>query len=178
MLQNRALGTLAPVTNKGVFADLYQTHTHAIFNYCLFRVADRNVAADLTADTFERAWRARHRYNPERALFGTWLFTIAQRVVTDWQRRQLRRFRFQLFSRQARTMPSAESQVEESEQQAHLRRLVKSLPLHQQELVALKFGAEMNNREIARLLNKSESAVGSALHRLMKKLRAQWNETK
>ncbi len=41
------------------FAELYRTHTFAVFNYCLFRVSDRVVAEDLTADTFERAWRAR-----------------------------------------------------------------------------------------------------------------------
>jgi DNA-directed RNA polymerase specialized sigma24 family protein len=34
------------------FADLYRTHTYAVFNYCLFRVGDRTVAEDLTADTF------------------------------------------------------------------------------------------------------------------------------
>jgi RNA polymerase sigma-70 factor (ECF subfamily) len=69
--------------------------------------------------------------------------------------------------------PSLESRIEESEQQAHLRRLVQGLAPVEQELVALKFGAGLTNREIAGLLAKNESAIGSAIYRLMQKLRVQ-----
>jgi RNA polymerase sigma-70 factor (ECF subfamily) len=47
---------------------------------------------------------------------------------------------------------------------------------HEQELIALKFGAGMTNRDIAALLGKSETTVGSAIHRVMVKLRERWEE--
>ena len=78
-------------SQEDAFAQLYQEHIDAVFNYCLYRVGDVMVAEDLTADIFERAWRARRRYNPRRAKFSTWLFTIARRRVIDWHRRQGRR---------------------------------------------------------------------------------------
>ena len=81
----------AAVMDADVFADLYRAYTEAVFNYCLFRVGNRAVAEDLTADTFERAWRSRRSFRPDRAGFNTWLFTIARNIVTDWQRRQARR---------------------------------------------------------------------------------------
>ena len=167
------LGRQRTLDEAGLFAELYRGHTEAVFNYCLFRVSDRVVAEDLTADIFERAWQARRRYNPERGTFSTWLFTIARRQVIDWQRPQARRPLLRLSHHQPAAEPSLEAKFAESEQQAHLRRLVRQLPPPDQELIALKFGAGMTNRDIAALLDKSESAVGSAIHRLMQKLRAQ-----
>ncbi|HWM71721.1 MAG TPA: sigma factor, partial [Steroidobacteraceae bacterium] len=39
---------------------------------------------DLTARTFERAWRSRAKYNRDLAGFSTWLFKIAQNVRIDF----------------------------------------------------------------------------------------------
>jgi RNA polymerase sigma-70 factor (ECF subfamily) len=177
LLDNLSLGSNASITEVDTFARLYREHTEAVFNYCLFQTGNRAVAEDLTADTFERAWRARRRYRPERAAFNTWLFTIARRVVIDWQRRQARRPLFKLREEQPGEAPSPESQIEESEQQRRLRALIRSLEPHEQEMIALKFGAAMTNREIAQLLDKSETAIGSAIHRIMQKLRLKWKKT-
>jgi RNA polymerase sigma-70 factor (ECF subfamily) len=40
----------------------------------------------------------------------------------------------------------------------------------------LKYGAGMNNREISKLTNLSETNVGTRLHRLVTKLRNQWEQ--
>jgi RNA polymerase sigma-70 factor (ECF subfamily) len=162
------------VADSAAFAEAYQNHIYAVFNYCLFRVNDRNVAEDLTADAFERAWQARHRYNPDRATFSTWVFTIARRVIIDWQRRQTRHCFVRLTDQYLSGMPSLETHFEETEAQNRLRQLVRNLEAHEQELIALKFGAGLNNREIAQIIEKSETAIGSSIHRVMKKLRTQW----
>src|SRR5262245_10553710 len=105
------------VLDAGDFAELYGTHTDAIFNYCLYRVGERTIAEDLTADTFERAWRARHRYQSERANTTTWLFTIARRVVIDWQRQNGRRRMVVLGDHHPDTSPTLETQAEVAERQ-------------------------------------------------------------
>jgi RNA polymerase sigma-70 factor (ECF subfamily) len=156
------------------FADLYEAYIHAIFNYCLFRVGDRAVAEDLTADAFERAWRSRDRYRSDRADFATWLFSIAQRVVIDWRRHSARRPLVGLNERQPDDAPLPEAQAEAAERLVQLRRLIQALASREQELIALKFGAGMTNRQIACVLNKSETAIGTLLYRVMRKLRAQW----
>ncbi len=177
LLDSITIPRTASIVEADAFADLYRAYTYNVFNYCLFRVSDRTVAEDLTADTFERAWRARHRYQSDRAAFSTWLFTIARRVVTDWQRRQARRGLIHLSHQQPGDTPSPELQFEETEQQAQLRRLIQALDPSEQELLAFKFGAGMTNREIAPVIDKSETAVGSAIYRIMQKLRTQWKET-
>ena len=39
---------------------------------------------ELTARTFEKAWRARHRYRRDLSGFSTWLLTIARHVAIDY----------------------------------------------------------------------------------------------
>ena len=164
-------------TDAEVFAQLYQKHLCAVFNYCLYRVGDAMVAEDLTADIFERAWRARRRYNPRRAKFSTWLFTIARRTVIDWYRHQGRRRTVELGEEVPSPHPGPDTLTVEGEDRHRLHQLIRNLPPHDQELIAMKFGAGMTNRQIGDVLGKSETAVGSALHRLMRRLRLQWKDT-
>lgn len=178
MLNRAASITRSSILDADAFADLYREHLAAVFNYCLFRIGERAVAEDLTAETFERAWRARRRYRPERAAFNTWLFTISRRVVSNWMRGRSRRRMVQLDERLADTAPLPESRLEEAERKAQLRDLIRTLNDREQELIALKFGAGMSNRQIAQLMGKSETAIGSALYRVMAKLRQKWENTK
>jgi RNA polymerase sigma-70 factor (ECF subfamily) len=57
---------------------------------------------------------------------------------------------------------------------ARLGALVQRLSLREQELVALKYGAEATNRTIAELTGLSESNVGTILHRVVQTLRRDW----
>lgn len=182
MLEKAIKGLLrpqkTPVLTAGEFVRLYEKHVEAVFNYCLFRVGNRGMAEDLTADTFERAWHARDRYQPDRAGFSTWVFTIARRVVIDAQRRKVRHPVTPLFTQQQDESPSPEAQVEQNERRRTLYHLVQTLSSHEQELIALKFAVGMTNRQMAQLLGKSESAIGSAIHRVMQKLRQEWETSK
>jgi RNA polymerase sigma-70 factor (ECF subfamily) len=167
----------ARTDTASAFARLYQEHAPAVFNYCLFRVGDASVAEDLTADVFERAWRARRRYDPRRAQFSTWLFATARRRVTDWQRRQARRGTLSLRREQPSALPGPYSAIAEADDRHRLRLLVQALPDADRELIAMKFGAGMTNRQIAKILGKSETAIGSAVYRLVGRLRQQWEES-
>jgi RNA polymerase sigma factor (sigma-70 family) len=57
---------------------------------------------------------------------------------------------------------------------AHLSRVLANLPERERELVSLKFGADLNNREISVITRLSESNVGTLLNRVLQKLREQW----
>jgi RNA polymerase sigma-70 factor (ECF subfamily) len=156
------------------FARLYEEHLDAVFNYCLFRVANRQIAEDLTADTFEQAWRDRRRYDPKKASFTTWLFAIARHRIIDNQRKQGQRLLISLNGQYEDETALPDEQIARKARFAQLQNLIQTLPDEHQELIALKFGAGLNNRRIAELLNKNESVIGSAIYRVMQKLRQQW----
>jgi RNA polymerase sigma factor (sigma-70 family) len=54
-----------------------------VYNYFGYRLDNEADIQELTARTFEKAWRARHRYRRELAGFGTWLLRIAHNVAID-----------------------------------------------------------------------------------------------
>ncbi len=63
---------------------VYADQARRVFNYFWFRLGREADVEDLTARTFERAWRARAQYRRDLAGFSTWLFKIAQNVRIDF----------------------------------------------------------------------------------------------
>lgn len=145
-----------------------------VYNYFRYRIGDDALAEDLTATTFEKAWRARAQYRRDLAAFSTWLFTIARNVAADHWRAHRAHLSFDTL----RAEPAPDSPHDLYMRQAELEQLAAllyELNEHERELIALKYGAELNNREIAKQLAMSESNVGTTLHRVVSKLRKRWD---
>jgi RNA polymerase sigma factor (sigma-70 family) len=64
--------------------------------------------------------------------------------------------------------------TEQAQDLGQLSHLLANLPERERELVSLKFGADLNNREISTITGLSESNVGTILSRVLQKLREQW----
>src|SRR5437899_1472862 len=69
---------------------LYAEQLPRVYNFFRFRVSNPADVEELTSLTFEKAWRARHRYRRDLAGFATWLLTIARNVAVDHYRRRRR----------------------------------------------------------------------------------------
>src|SRR5919106_751759 len=65
---------------------VYAEQLPRVYNFFRYRIGDRPEVEDLTSATFEKAWRARHRYRRDVAGFTTWLLTIARNVAIDYFR--------------------------------------------------------------------------------------------
>ncbi len=159
---------------------LFQDELPHVFNFFRYRLADRDTAHDLTATTFERAWRQRRHFDPQRAQPGTWLLGIARNVWREYVRQHGREVE-RLAPLEAASIransPHLTERLVAAEEQARLRALLAQLPEREQELIALKYGAGLTNRQIAAMTGLSESNVGTILHRTVRKLRRQWEET-
>jgi RNA polymerase sigma-70 factor, ECF subfamily len=152
---------------------VYADQLPRIYNYFRFRIGSDADAEDLTARTFERAWQARERYRQDLAGFSTWLFTIAHNVAVDF----LRSRRPQVPLDAVQEMAAEGTPEEDAERHSDLARLTSlaaDLSDREQELIALKYGAALDNRQIARLTRLTESNVGTILHRAVQTLRRQW----
>lgn len=152
---------------------VYRQQLPYIYNYFRYRLGSTAEAEDLTALTFEKAWRGRHRYRRDVAAFSTWLLRIARNVATD----PLRSARDHAPIDEAADAPTATTPEDEqcrASDFSRLAALVAQLPEREREVLSLKYGAGANNRTIARVLNLTESNVGTILHRTVQQLRAQW----
>lgn len=75
------------VSLKNAFTKAHTAHSDAIFRFCLWKTSDRDIAIDITQDTFMRFWDEISKGNVidnERAL----LYTIARRLVIDHYRKK------------------------------------------------------------------------------------------
>jgi len=156
---------------------LYEDALPRVYNFFRYRLGDGADAEDLTSITFEKAWRARHRYRHDRAGFTTWLLAIARNVAIDHHRSQREHAPLAAADLAGVTAgPTPEAVAIERSEFARLARLLAELPPRTRELVALKYGSGLTNRAIARVTGLSESNVGTILHRAVVDLRARWDE--
>lgn len=145
-----------------------------VYNFFRYRVRDRQQAEDLTATTFLRAWRARDQYSHDLSAFSTWVFSIARHVAIDYYRRHHTDCSIDHQHHLADT--ALEDALERRAVAARLAALLAHLTLLEQELIALKYGAELTNRAIAPITGLSESNVGTMLYRIIRKLRKEWDK--
>jgi RNA polymerase sigma-70 factor (ECF subfamily) len=151
----------------------YAEQLPRIYNYFRFRLGSEIDVEELTSATFEKAWRARHRYRHDLAAFSTWLFKIAQNAAIDCLRTRRNHLPLEAAA-DVVAENTPESEAQRTSDLARLAQLTKDLSERDRELIALKYGAALNNREIARLTGLSESNVGTILHRVVQALRTQW----
>jgi RNA polymerase sigma factor (sigma-70 family) len=155
------------------FASMYDEHMRVVYGFLAYRLDCREDAEDLTQLTFERALRARERYDPERAGFQTWLLAIARNLLIDYFRnvrgprqRSLEDLPFGYEG--ALTVWDDPDVGNEPE----LDRALALLPERERELVALRFGSELSGREIAELTGLSLANVQQILSRALRRMRA------
>jgi RNA polymerase sigma-70 factor (ECF subfamily) len=152
---------------------VYAEHLPRIFNFFRYRCGPTADAEDLTARTFERAWRARRRYRRDVAGFSTWLFSIARNVAIDHYRARRPHVSLEAAVELA-AAGTPEDEASRRSDSGRLALLLATLTDREREIVALKYGGDMNNRAIARATGLSESNVGTILHRAVQRLRSRW----
>ena len=171
--RTRALKGVHALAEEVDWEAVYKECLPRVYNFFRYRVSDGQLAEDLTATTFEKAWRGRLRYRRNLSAFSTWLFTIARNVAVDHFRRECPEILLDNVPSLIESV-SVEEAVQRKDDLTYLAILLKQLSARERDLIAFKYGAELTNREIARLTRLSESNVGTILNRAVQKLRLTW----
>lgn len=165
-----AEATAAPRTADLAFERLYRCSRDDVYAYVASLLRDAPAAEEVTAAAFERAYRKRNRFDPERGEPRAWLFGIARNAALDELRRRGRQAELSAEPADLHDF-GAEDGAERSERRLAVSEALARLEPRERELIALKFFAGLENREIAGVLGISESNAGTKLHRAMTKLR-------
>jgi RNA polymerase sigma factor (sigma-70 family) len=160
----------AQPTSEVNFERLYRSSRDDVYAYVASLLRDEAAAEEVTAAAFERAYRKRNRFDPERGEPRAWLFGIARNAALDELRRRGRQAELTAEPADLGRL-GADEGAERSERRLAVSAALERLAPHERELIALKFFAGLENREIARVLGISESNAGTKLHRGMTKLR-------
>lgn len=164
--------------NAESFAELYEYYLPKVFRYISYQVGDVDLAEDLTSAVFEKALTRLDSYRSNKASFSIWLLTIARNAVIDHYRVKSRKITvstketFEVVSEEM----SPEEEVIRREELQRLDTFLRNLSQQEREIISLKFGAELTNRQIAKIAGLSESNVGTILYRAICKLRDKFKE--
>jgi RNA polymerase sigma-70 factor (ECF subfamily) len=152
------------------FERLYAEHAQALYGFLNYRTGDRVLAEDLLADTFERALRARRRFDPRKASEKTWLYAIALNCLRDHARRRNTEGRA-LERIASGPGPESTGELEGVADRDLIGRSLAALSEEEREAIALRFGADLTVPEIAKLTGERLTTVEGRVYRALRKLR-------
>ena len=168
----------AQAGDAAAFGQLYQRYVTAIYNYCYQRTSSVPDAEDLTARTFQQAFKNLSGYTYTGAPFAAWLYRIAHNLVANWHRGRRRRQTMPLTA--ALGLASQEhgpqACAEAQEEYDSLRAAIRRLPATRQQVLILRFSHGLTNREIGTIVGRSEGAVKVLIHRTLNALRKELEE--
>ncbi len=161
------------IAHYDTFESIYDTYFSRILNYARYKVGNEEDAHDVTAKTFERVFRNLHRYQPTKAPFSSWIFSIASNELKKNYREQCRHkwLSFDQAGSLLSNLADPEDKAIEKETYKHLYEALSCLKEREKNIISLKFGGQLTNREIGKMLNLSDSNVGVILYRSIQKLK-------
>ncbi|MHB1809905.1 MAG: RNA polymerase sigma factor [Solirubrobacteraceae bacterium] len=155
------------------FSELYRAHLRDVYSYAYYRVGNHHDAEDLTEQTFLQAYR--HFERAQRESHGRplrpWLIRIAHNLAANLYRDRSRKPAAPLQDSAPLSAPrTTEEIVEGREELTRVLVGVATLPDDRREALIMRFALDMDNREIARALGRSEGATKVLIHRAIRQL--------
>ncbi len=158
------------------FEALYSRYCDKVYRKCLSFTKDPARAEDFTHDIFLRLIVKIGTFRAE-AKFSTWLLSVTYNYCMDQLRGQAKT---EVYSEEVYADVdniAEESEAEFAEMQAHrLKNSLETLTPDEQSLLLMKYQDEISIRDMAGILDVSESAVKMRLKRAKEKLRKRYVE--
>ena len=156
------------------FAAVYDENVWRVYGFVGYRVRTRQDAEDLTQQTFERALRAWARFDPDRGSADSWLISIAHNLVVDHYRSDRSTAERPLDDPAAEWALGVAPPPEDGlGVDPALAAALETLSDRERELIALRFGGDLNGPEIARITGLTLANVQQILSRALRQLRSE-----
>lgn len=153
------------------FGELYQRYLDPIYRYIRIRVAEDNIAEDLTELVFLRAFEALRRYKERGRPFSAFLYQVARNLLVDHYRQQKREVPLETADDMAVSDPTIDEHIMRSERIEMLQRAMVDLRPDYQEVIRLRVILALPTATVAEWMGRSEGAVRVLLHRALNSMR-------
>jgi RNA polymerase sigma-70 factor, ECF subfamily len=157
--------------DEEAFTRLFRDVQPALLRY--LRVLAPGAADDMAGETWLRVVAGLSGFSGDESAFRAWLFTIARHRAVDWGRHRGRRATVQLTPDEPLERLTARDAAEAALERMSTRTvlaLVATLPRDQAEIILLRVVADLDTRDVARIVGKTPGAVRVAAHRGLRRL--------
>jgi RNA polymerase sigma-70 factor (ECF subfamily) len=153
------------------FAKLYERYFNKIYRYTSLRIGDRTEAEDITQQVFLKAIKSLSSFKWRNVPFGAWLFRIAHNQVVDHLRKRERRPSVDVEEVELQADDDPQRFTEKSLEMEMVLKAAKELTAAQQQVILLRFAAELSVAEVSLVMNRSQGAVKALQHSAIAALR-------
>jgi RNA polymerase sigma-70 factor, ECF subfamily len=163
--------------DREAFGRIYDHFAEKLYKFVYFRVGHKEIAEDILADTFVKAWTKISQVSSAKA-FTSWLYQIAKNNIIDYYR--VKKVTVDL-DEVVDVLEDAASPIDDANmmiEQKIVIELIEELPEDQQQIIRYKFFEELENIEIAQIMGKTEVSVRVIQHRAINKLKELLNKKK
>lgn len=165
-------------------AELVRRYQNDVFRFCLYYLKDIEGAKETVQETFLRVFSARERFDVARK-FKPWMLCIARNLCLNELKRKkavpmdsLEEYASASREASGHIVPWATDgpaqELMANERRRALLEFLAELPKEAREIVTLRYFQRLSAREIAELVDSTEGAVRTRLHRVLKQLRAKY----
>src|SRR6185436_5952975 len=155
--------------DMSAFDELMIRYERQVYRVCYRFVDNRDDAKDLAQEVFIKAFEHLTNFRRESSL-KTWLYRIAMNHCINHVKKHSQEF-VEVTEAVGSVRSSAQSQLEDSEQREHFRRLVKQLPPKQKAILELRINEQLSYEEIAKISGRSVSTIKASVFFALEKLR-------
>lgn len=156
--------------DQQLFGQFYLHYVGRIFAFAFRQTGNRELAQDITANTFEKALAHLDSYRPQGSSPAAWLYKIALNEIRKnyWKQRLLRPLR-----ETDTSSMDVESAIQAGEQTRLLWDALSKLSNADRQLLMLRFFEQLSSAEVANILGCSLPNTYLRLHRALGRLRVQ-----
>ena len=154
--------------DMSAFEYQYRRWVAPVYRYFRYRVNNDKEAEDLTSQVFLKVYEQLPTYT-EQGQFLAWLFTIVRHLAADHFRTDQPMVPLDEVNLQD-TQPNILEQATHSDDLQRLSQLIRSLPDSEQELINLRFVAQLTYKDIAALMGGTQDAIRKQVSRLLARL--------
>lgn len=151
--------------------ELFERYHVRIYNYCLKVTSNKAMCEDIAQETFYKV--IKHRKSFKKKTFAAWIFTIARNLCFDHLKKE-KRTKLNIESLQRNIDTYTYDDNEEKDRVEHLENILNKLDPMDKEVIILSRYENLKYKDIADIMNMSESAIKTRMHRALRKLRSHY----
>lgn len=159
-----------------VFMESYEEFSDAIFRYTLFQTSNRDIAMDITQDTFIKTWQYLEK-GAQVENIRAFLYRVAKNLIIDYRRKKKSSSLDQIletgveFTEEENVMQVKEEDFEKEADRKQVLKTIEKIDEKYKEILLMRYIEEMSIKEIGDILDKSQNHVSVMIHRGVEKLK-------